>query len=243
VEEAVELRMTRRGHPLVLLSVILAGAFGFFLVLAATAGRASAEDSVTSLSTSTTTDLVSADATVSGDGATLSTDTSGTSADATVSGDGATLSTDTSGTSTSVGEPPSGESLQSGNAVDLAGETPTGGSTSSMPSLSSAAVGDFMGSVGPQPRARDIGGFGMTDQGLSLGSEQPGGPNPGAPVGPLSPGASAGSAPSSSASGGPGADAFLAWGIAILLLTLLWNLLTDRSRLSRGYRHILALPG
>jgi hypothetical protein len=243
VEEAVELRMTRRGHPLVLLSVILAGAFGFFLVLAATAGRASAEDSLTSLSTSPTTDLVSADATVSGDGATLSTDTSGTSADATVSGDGATLSTDTSGTSTSVGEPPSGESLQSGNTVDLAGETPTDGSTSSMPSFSSAAVGGFIGSLGPQPRVQDFGGFGMTDQGLSLGAEQRGGPNPGAPAGPFSPGAAAGSAPSSSASGGPGADAFLAWGIAILLLTLLWNLLTDRSRLSRGYRHILALPG
>jgi hypothetical protein len=223
MEEAVELRMTRRGHPLVLLSVILAGAFGFLLVLAATAGRASAEDSLTPLSTSTTTDLVSADATVSGDGA--------------------TLSTDTSGTSTSVGEPPSGESFQSGNTVDLAGETPTDGSTSSMPSFSSAAVGGFIGSLGPSSRVQDIGGFGMTDQGLSLGAEQPGGPNPGAPAGPFSPGASASSAPSSSASGGPGADAFLAWGIAILLSTLLWNLLTDRSRLSRGYRHILALPG
>jgi hypothetical protein len=260
---------THLAHRLVTLTLISAGILGFWLLMAAMASAALAEDSlVSSGSTSVTTDSVStdslvgtADATVSTDGATLSTDSSAGTADATVSTDGATLSTDSpAGTADatvstdgatlstdspmgpSMAQPVVDQPLAAGDALPSPGVNPEADSTSTVSTASAVTFRSF-GALGPEsPIAHVDGWFGMDE--AIRGLSQPAGPHPGLPAGgPLLPDASAGMAPSPTSSGGPGADAVLAWVLMILLLGFLWNLLSERSRLPRGNVDLLALPG
>jgi hypothetical protein len=268
-------QFSRGVRGVTIFSLILGGALGFSVLMSAVAGHASAAtgDSLTSdvsLATSVgSTDLtsadspvVSADATVSGDGTQVTADSPVVSADATVSTDGAQLSTDSP-----VG---SADATVSTDGADLSADSPVGSAdatlstdatnpsaldlslTSSAPVVGPAEepidapsndIAETLAGSAPSAGLSDISPRNPDIQAAASGNVSPSGPYPHDPANPYSPAGSSGLSPTPTSSGGHGADALLAWASLIAILGLLWYLVTSRSPVPHGNGDILALPG
>jgi hypothetical protein len=216
----------RRARALLVFSLVLGGVFGFLLLMLAVAGPASAAatDSLTadaSVQTSVDTDPVSADATVSGDGATVSADSPAGSADVTLSGG------DTSAPNTYLQDPDATSRLRIRPAPA---------------SLAGPLSNNLLASV-RTPFSTSLSTWVTADlEATHAENTRPSGSS-GDPFDPNSPDSSLGVAPAPTTYSGQGAQAILAWVGLIALSGLLWHLWTTRSRVPRGNSKILALPG
>jgi hypothetical protein len=248
-------QFSRGVRGVTIFSLILGGALGFSVLMSAVAGHASAAtgDSLTSdvsLATSVgSTDLtsadspvVSADATVSGDGTQVTADSPVVSADATVSTDGAQLSTDSP-----VGNTDATLSTDATNpsALDLSltSSAPVVGPAEEPIDAPSNDIAETLAGSAPSAGLSDISPRNPDIQAAASGNVSPSGPYPHDPANPYSPAGPSGLSPTPTSSGGHGADALLAWASLIAILGLLWYLVTSRSPVPHGNGDILALPG